>query len=367
MLQEKEIHGLTIDGCRKRQQRLITQLQQSKIDAALIADRRHVYYFIGYWSAAHHVPTLLISANGMVQANLPEAALDIEVAADEVKYYQSEKQGTLVEDQWAASLREFDKQLQAIERFGFDLPYVPHLLNQDAFDLSSVLLELRRAKSEDEVDLFRSAIRGCEAAYAHVAKLLKPGIREIDIFAEMQAAAVKEIGEPLGIMGNDFQAGTPGGPPRTRAVQSGELMPLDVAISVRGYRCDLCRTFAVDGEPTDIQQEAAKRVQDALDFVERHARVGTSCRQLYKDVFQQLDEYKGWNFPHHLGHGTGLSTHEATRLNPNWNDVLSVGDLFTVEPGLYHEELCAGVRIEQNYWLSENGLERLSSYPTGLY
>lgn len=366
VLQEKTIPGLTLDGCRKRQQRLIAQLQKSKIDAALIADRRHVYYFSGYWPATHHAPTLLISADGMVLANLPEIALDIEVAADEVLYYQPEKLGTLIEDQWTASLGEFDKQLQAVELLGFDLPHIPRLLNQDAFDLSPVLLELRRAKLEDEVDLIRCAIRGCEAAYAHAAQLLKPGIREIDVYAEMQAAAVKEIGEPLGEMGNDFQAGTPGGPPRTRTVQAGELMPLDVAISVRGYRCDLCRTFAVDGEPTAIQEEAAEKVQDALISVEKQAHVGASCRQLYEDVFQQLDGYRGWDFPHHLGHGTGLNTHEAPRLNPNWDDTLSIGDLFTVEPGLYHEELRAGVRIEQNYWLSENGLERLSSYPTGL-
>jgi len=172
----------------------------------------------------------------------------------------------------------------------------------------------------------------------------------------MQAAAVKEIGEPLGEMGNDFQSGTPGGPPRTRSLQAGELMPLDVAISVRGYRCDLCRTFAVDGQPTTIQQEAASQVRASLDFVEEHAHVGSDCRQLYEDVFQQLDGYRGWSFPHHLGHGTGLSAHEAPRLNPHWNDVLEVGDLFTVEPGLYHKQLCAGVRIEQNYWLTAKGI-----------
>ena len=44
----------------------------------------------------------------------------------------------------------------------------------------------------------------------------------------------------------------------------------------------------------------------------------------------------------------------------------AVGDLFTVEPGLYHKELRGGVRLEQNFWLTADGLQRLSSYPLAL-
>jgi Xaa-Pro aminopeptidase len=233
-------------------------------------------------------------------------------------------------------------------------------------NVSPIFLELRRAKDEDEIALIRAAIHSCEAAYAHAASIVRPGVREIDVFAEMQAAAVKELGEPIGELGNDFQAGSPGGPPRSRAIEAGELMPLDVSVSVRGYRCDLCRTVAVGGEPTPDQCEAVKLVEDALEYVEQNAHIGSSCRQLYEDVRKQLDGQHGWRFFHHLGHGIGLSPHEAPRLNPHWDDFLAVGDVFTVEPGLYDESLRAGVRIEHNYWMTPNGLHRLSSYPTSL-
>ena len=79
-----------------------------------------------------------------------------------------------------------------------------------------------------------------------------------------------------------------------------------------------------------------------------------------------LDGQHGWRFFHHLGHGIGLFPHEAPRLNPNWDDVFEVGDVFTVEPGLYGEDLNAGIRIEHNYLVTEGGLERLSQYPTDL-
>jgi Xaa-Pro aminopeptidase len=86
---------------------------------------------------------------------------------------------------------------------------------------------------------------------------------------------------------------------------------------------------------------------------------------LHDEVTKMLDGFNGWSFFHHLGHGTGLSPHEAPYLNADWDDVLQVGDLFTVEPGLYHADLRGGVRLEQNYWLTGNGLCRLSSYPLG--
>jgi Xaa-Pro aminopeptidase len=227
------------------------------------------------------------------------------------------------------------------------------------------LFTWRRNKSGDEVATIRHAVRACEAGSARAAEIIRPGVREIDVYAELQAAAIKELGEPIGELGNDFQAGSPGGPPRDRPMERGELMPLDVGVSVRRYRCDLCRTFAV-GEPSAIQREAVKLVEQALDFAEQRVQPGASCRQLFEDVQRELDGRNAWRFNHHLGHGIGLSPHESPYLNPNWDDHFTIGDVFTMEPGLYHDDLRAGVRIEQNYWLSPDGLVRLSSFPTGM-
>jgi Xaa-Pro aminopeptidase len=81
---------------------------------------------------------------------------------------------------------------------------------------------------------------------------------------------------------------------------------------------------------------------------------------------KMLDGHHGWRFFHHLGHGIGLSSHEAPRLNPNWDESFQVGDVFTLEPGLYGDELQAGLRIEENYLLTAAGPEKLSSFPIAL-
>jgi hypothetical protein len=225
---------------------------------------------------------------------------------------------------------------------------------------------LRRRKDPDEVMLIRRAVAACEAAYARARQILRPGISEIEVYAEVQAAAVRAAGEPIGEFGNDFQSGTPGGPPRARALVAGELMPLDLAVSIRGYRGDLCRTFAVGGEPTPAQRDAHARVLQALAQFERAARPGTTCRAMDEEIRKSLDGYRGWRFPHHLGHGTGLSPHEAPRLNPRSDDSLEVGDVLAVEPGLYGPELNAGVRVEQDYLVTPDGVEPLSSFSTDL-
>ena len=75
-----------------------------------------------------------------------------------------------------------------------------------------------------------------------------------------------------------------------------------------------------------------------------------------------LDEYRPDAFSHHLGHGFGLYPHTAPHLNPHWDDTFEEGDTFTAEPGLYAEELRAGIRLEQNYIVTSDGVEKMTNF-----
>jgi Xaa-Pro aminopeptidase len=352
--------GLTLAGCRRRQERLRLKMADAGLDAALLLDPRHIHYFSGHWEYSG-LPSALLIERDEPALLVVRAEPEYSVSA-EIEIYQAARLATLVDDIPGAVLQPLQAQLAKLQRLGCD----GVLRERASADLKPVLRELRRCKDEDEVALVRRAVAACEAAYARAREVLTPGVSEIEVYAQMYAAATVAAGERIGPMGNDFQSGSPGGPPRRRTVEAGELMPLDVSIVVRGYHCDLCRTFAVDGQPSAAQRDAHERVLAALQWVEQNARAGVSCRALYEEVLRQLGGYRGWKFPHHLGHGVGLSAHEAPRLNPNWDDTLREGDLFTVEPGLYGEELRAGIRIEHNYRVTPDGLERLSQYPTAL-
>jgi Xaa-Pro aminopeptidase len=334
-------------------------LQAHDLDAALICESRYVHYFTGHWTKVHQFSSVLITP----EATILSTGKPAETAfVDDARTYVANKTSTLVDDRRHAVLAPLLDSLKG--RIGCD-GGTPWDAVENRTDLSETLRTMRRTKDADEVALIRRAVEGTEAAYARAREILAPGVSEMHVYAEMLKTATETIGEPLGEFTQDFRAGAAGGAPRVRAVEDGELMPLDVSVWLRGYSCDLCRTFAV-GTPTSAQQEAQRQIVAALDHVERTARAGGSCQKLYHEVNAMLNTDERWKFGHHLGHGIGLAPHEAPRLNPQWNDTFQVGDVFTAEPGVYGEILNAGIRIEQNYLVTESGLERLSHFPVEL-
>jgi Xaa-Pro aminopeptidase len=73
----------------------------------------------------------------------------------------------------------------------------------------------------------------------------------------------------------------------------------------------------------------------------------------------------GERFGHGLGHGVGLAVHESPRLSRDSSDVLEVGQVITLEPGIYLPGL-GGVRIEDLAVVGEHGAELISSFPKEL-
>ncbi len=103
-----------------------------------------------------------------------------------------------------------------------------------------------------------------------------------------------------------------------------------------------------------------------LAHVEKNVRPGYSCKALFNEAKAMLDDYAKDAFFHHLGHGIGLFPHEAPHLNSSWDDTFQEGEVFTAEPGLYTPGLKAGIRIEEDYLVTTNGVEKLTRFPTEL-
>ena len=329
-----------------------------RLDGALITDPRHVHYFCGFWTPTIFPVALWIGRDGEVVLS---AAVEppAPVAATATRLYEAQRMGTLVEDLAGASLDPLQPQLRGAY---FGCESFPPSLGSGAFEIIGPQIRaLRRAKDTDEVGLIRHAIGAAGQLYQRARELAVPGANEVAVYAELNATAIAAAGEPIGELGNNFQSAASGAAPRDRAIEAGELWALDVAVVYRGYRCDLCRTLCVGGKPNAAQHRAHARVLEALHWFEANARAGSSGRELYQSVFARLDGYQGWSFPHHLGHGFGMSAHEAPRLNPGWDDSLQVGDVVAVEPGLYGSELREGVRLEDDFLVTETGLEKLSA------
>lgn len=360
-----ELPQLSVEHCRDRQQRLRTAMQHLKVERAILASAENVQWLTGF---RHH---RLMRAIAILDADtctlIAPNSEPADHAADTVLTFEAQYLSTLRQEQPGAAMNLVPKSKAptAVE-FSLGGPELARSFATAPVDIEPAIWTLRRRKDPDELAMIRHAISCTDAMYQTAREIIRPGITELEVFSRLHALAVETAGEPLTDLGNDFQSNSPGGPPRNRAAQSGELMILDLGPAYRGYYADNCRTFAVNGQPTQRQLEARAVIINVFELVKKFVRPGESCRGLFTQAKALLDDYLPDAFPHHLGHGIGLYPHEAPHLNPHWDDHFAEGDVFTVEPGLYAEELRAGIRIEENYLVTDDGVEQLTTTPTDL-
>lgn len=130
--------------------------------------------------------------------------------------------------------------------------------------------------------------------------------------------------------------------PKKRAPLRKGFCIIDFGVRFEGFCADISRTVYL-GTPSKKEKEAYAKVKAHLLMLEQNISAGTTKIS------------SPWNIPHALGHGIGMHVHEAPVVG---QDKLKKGMCIAVEPGLYTKQF--GIRIEDNYVVSKNGLQRLS-------
>ncbi|MBP85456.1 MAG: hypothetical protein CMJ64_01875 [Planctomycetaceae bacterium] len=365
------VYEIDLSACRGRQQRLLERMRELKLDAVIVTKAENVHWLGGQRFGWFFQAGAALRADGHLTIAAP-AKPPVEAAVDEVVTYEAQWHATLRNDQWQTCMKAlYDAIRKDVEGRRIGIEYSTKGIcetetSNQVVDIEPLMYELRRKKEADELARIKKAIAGTEKMYERAREIIRPGVTEIEVFNELQAAAVREFGEMLTGTGNDYQCGSRGGPPRNdRSAEAGELYILDLGPAFRGYFADNCRTIAVT-EPSDAQQEAWSYVMKVFDHVEATVKPGKNAKELFEEAQAILDEAPVGVFNHHLGHGIGLFPHEAPHLNPNWNDTFEEGEVFTAEPGLYAPELKAGMRIENNYVVTADGVEKLTLFPLEL-
>ena len=360
-----------IEACRARQRRLLLAMNEAGLQLVLLTRNDSVQWLTGAYIDRLFAPAAAMDANGHVTLVLPSRKTSLVVAADEVVPYEEKWHSTIRDEQRAASNEVLLKSLgKDSNRVGGEWSNLgPRLLshfNGEIENIEPTIFGLRRCKHADELRMLACANEANRAMYQRAREIIEPGINELDLYNELHAVAVRELGEALTYLGQDFRANARGGLPRDRRAEAGELYILDLGVGFRGYYSDNARTIAVDGRPTDAQQNAWEKLSQVFAIVESAVRPGASCRELFEKVQAFLDEAAPLVFNHHLGHGVGLAPHEGPHLNPHWDDTFAEGDFFTAEPGLYHDSLRTGIRLEENFVVTASGVERVTDFPLGL-
>jgi Xaa-Pro dipeptidase len=339
----------------------------------VVGGAHHAYYLSAHLARWVHHAGVVLFADGravLVSANRPAE----NAAADEALAYEANRFSTMRQEQPAACAEQLVAVMKSrgVRRYGVDASVVSSQVilqsQAQAEPIDDELHQLRRVKDTDELALMKRANACTEAMYRRARQIIEPGIQEIEVFSQLHAAAVEAAGEPLSaLLGNDFACGVAGGPPRQgRQAKAGELYILDLGPAYRGYFADNCRAVAVDRRPTDAQMKLWETLVGVFPIVERMARPGVRCVEVFNAVDEYLKERTGKGMPHHLGHGVGLQPHEYPHMNPKWDDTLLAGEIFTIEPGQYAPELAGGLRLENNYLVTHGGVENLTPYPMEL-
>jgi len=236
-------------------------------------------------------------------------------------------------------------------------------------DLSPVVAEMRLRKEPGEVELMRRAVVATVAAMGAAATRVRPGIREGEVdgaaFAALRACGADGWAFPP-IVGSG-QAGCVLHYDANRGLLvDGELVVVDIGARW-GYYCgDLTRTFPVNGRFTPRQRQLYDTVFAACEAAAATLAPGSTIGAARKAAFAVLEKSGlqgeggrtlGQFFIHGIGHFLGLEAHDVGGENPT----LAPGMVLTIEPGVYLPGEGIGIRIEDNYLITEGGAENLSA------
>ena len=243
--------------------------------------------------------------------------------------------------------------------------FVPGLINR-VVDVAPLVADMRRTKTRDEIEYLYNAVEVTLLAQQAAAQAIDAGVPECEVQAHVEFIMTCSCLRPA------FPSIVASGQNSTilhytaddTVMHDGDLVVVDIGAECHGYAADITRTYPVSGTFTDRQREVYDLVLETQQYIAGIAKPGywlsnaqepeRSLNHLAKQFL--TDKGYGDYFPHGIGHYLGLDVHDVG----DYGTPLRPGDVFTIEPGIYipHEQI--GVRIEDDYWVVEDGVVCLS-------
>lgn len=264
--------------------------------------------------------------------------------------------------------RKFQESMTESQQFAQELKVkYPYLVIQNAHDL---IAGLRMVKMPAEIEKMRHAIEitrlGIEEIYRYVSKCQYEN--QIESYFDQ---ALKYHGASDFAFKSIVAAGKNACilhyEDNNQAYRDGDLLLLDLGAAYQRYHADISRTFPVNGQFTARQREIYNIVLQGQKIVMNVIRPGLTLREINQvlvdyyaielkriGLIQEDSEVRKYYF-HSVSHHLGLDTHDVSLAKP-----LEIGNVITVEPGLYIEDEKIGIRIEDDVLITEQGCENLS-------
>lgn len=226
----------------------------------------------------------------------------------------------------------------------------------------SIPAVLRAAKDEEEIRAITNAQRIAEKTFDDMLGLIRPGLTEKDLAAELQYRLLRHGAEKISfdpIVVSGPNTSLPHGVPTDRVLRSGEFLTMDFGCISDGYCSDMTRTVAV-GSATEEMIRIYDIVLEAQRSGIAAARAGVTGKSIdaaARDVINSAGY--GAFFGHSFGHSVGIEVHEIPNAAPGEETLMPEGAVLTAEPGIYLPGRF-GVRIEDMMVMTAGGCEVLT-------
>lgn len=229
---------------------------------------------------------------------------------------------------------------------------------------SRVLDPMRRVKSEEELRLMGEASGMADRVMERAFAFLRPGVSERQV-KEVILKSLEELGtepsfDPIVAFGAN--ASMPHYSGGAALAREGDCVVLDFGCRVGGYCSDMTRTFFIGHVPQEVREAYQVVLMAQMEGINAVAP-GVPAQEVDRLARRVIQEAGyGDYFLNRLGHGIGLEVHEGPYIVEGNGHPLEVGNVFSVEPGVYVPGRF-GIRIEDLVAVGPNGPRVLNSFP----
>ena len=347
--------------------RIQQELRRRGLDGMLVTDEKNQRYASGFPITDGAVvvgleKSWLITDSRYIEA--AEAAVDGNLT--EVVLYDREHPLTgIIRSVCAGMVRlaAEDKKLSHVGYLGYE-----KALGRELLPAGDLFETLRASKTEEEIACMIEAQRISEKALETVLHIIKPGMTERQVAAELVYNMLKNGSEgnsfdPIVVTGS--KTSLPHGVPGDKRIEAGDFVTMDFGANVDGYCTDMTRTVAV-GHVSDEQKkvyDTVLKAQLACCGFAKAGYKGCEVDKVARDIIYGAG-YEGC-FGHGLGHAVGIEIHENPRYSPTCSDIIQSGMVMTIEPGIYLPGKF-GVRMEDTTFVRPDGCEIVGKSPKEL-
>ena len=330
----------------QRIKKLQAYLELKKIDCIVTSNPSNIFYFTGIYNLEGYLciskKDLKFFTGGIYyqyavdrqnSLNIPDFSVE-QINKNFYVFLKSFKKPSIISSEvsagkWKQLCQKATRQINLIDNF---------------------IARMRMVKEKEEIEKIKKAEKIAWSVLRHVRNLIKPGVSELDIAAEILYQIRKQGGDKEAfqvIVASGINSSYPHHQPTARKFKDKDIVLIDMGVCREGYNSDITDTTIIGKIEKEVK-DVLLAIADVHKYVEERIEKGeTSCKKLH-DTGVKVLKKNGLEkfFTHGLGHGVGIDVHEMPQLSPVSRDKLEKGVVFTIEPGVYLPGKW-GIRIEK--------------------